>query len=349
MLNDKDIDITYQICDAGNGISDPKLVINGQAINPPTSRGFSVQNVDQNDKCKLYRSVHTLDPGNNVIIFKAYDKDKNIANVSEKLEVSANYITKNKSDNKLTSDSMSEEEIDDNYTNQVKPNLYFLSIALNDYEDNGLNLRYSIKDVNAVQSKFIDKSKNIFENIYSFNLEDKKVSKDSIEQTFDDISKKIKYNDTFVLYIAGHGITKDGKYQFLPYEKDKRISIDELKQNLSKIYTNKSLVLLDTCQSGAAIENIDDEATKNRLAYDSSKVNYIVASSLNQVALEGYNDHGVFTYSVLDAFDNNPKLKVLGLANHVSELVPKITKEKFQYEQIPQSKLNKNFILKNIE
>ena len=46
---------------------------------------------------------------------------------------------------------------------------------------------------------------------------------------------------------------------------------------------------------------------------------------------------------------NNPKLKVLGLANHVSELVPKITKEKFQYEQIPQSKLNKNFILKNIE
>ena len=78
-------------------------------------------------------------------------------------------------------------------------------------------------------------------------------------------------------------------------------------------------------------------------------LNYIVASSLNQVALEGYNDHGVFTYSVLDAFDNNPKLKVLGLANHVSELVPRITKEKFQYEQIPQSKLNKNFILKNIE
>lgn len=338
MINDKDIDLTYQVCDAGNGIADPKLIINGQAINPPISRGFSIEKIEQNDKCNIYRSVHTLDRGNNEITFKAYDKDKNISNVSEKFNITANYTTQNKS----FPNSKIDEETDD----KNKSNLYFLSIAVTDYEDNGLDLKYSVKDVNAVKEKFITKSKKTFENIYSFNLDDKNVSKDSIEKIFDEISKKIKYNDTFVLYIAGHGITKDGKYQFLPYSLNEKISIDDLKQNLSKIYTNKSLVLLDTCQSGAAIENIDDEATKNRLAYDSSKVNYIVASSSNQVALEGYNDHGVFTYSVLEAFDNNEKLKVWGLANDVSQMVPKITKEKYKYEQTPQTKLNRNFILK---
>lgn len=338
MINDKDIDLTYQVCDAGNGIADPKLIINGQAINPPTSRGFNIEKIEQNDKCNIYRSVHTLDRGNNEITFKAYDKDKNISNNSEKLNVTANYTTQNKS---LTNVKLEEEIV-----GKDKSNLYFLSIAVSDYEDNGLDLKYSVKDVNAVKEKFITKSKKTFENIYSFNLDDKNVSKDSIEKTFDEISKKIKYNDTFVLYIAGHGMTRDGKYQFLPYSLNEKISIDDLKHNLSKIYTNKSLVLLDTCQSGAAIENIDNEATKNRLAYDSSKVNYIVASSSNQVALEGYNDHGVFTYSVLEAFDNNEKLKVWELANDVSQIVPKITKEKYKYEQIPQTKLNRNFILK---
>ena len=68
--------------------------------------------------------------------------------------------------------------------------------------------------------------------------------------------------------------------------------------------------------------------------------------SSEQVALEGYNNHGVFTYSVLDAFDKNDKLKVKDLSDYVTQVVPKITQEKFHYSQTPQIKLNKNFILR---
>ena len=103
--------------------------------------------------------------------------------------------------------------------------------------------------------------------------------------------------------------------------------------------------MLDTCKSGAAIDNIYDEATKNRLAHDSAKVNYIVASSANQVALEGYKGHGVFTYSVIDAFKHNSQLSVFQLADIVIKTVPKISKEKFHFKQIPQVQLNKNFSL----
>lgn len=348
MLNTKDIELTYQVCDAGNGIADVKLIINGQAINPPQSRGFSIeQKENQNDKCKIYKSVHTLYPGKSTIEFKAYDKDMNIANVSDKVEVTADYKIIEKSKN-MSIDDIKKLEIENKNVVLEKSNLYFLSLAVGDYEDKNYNLKYTVNDVESVKEKFVKNSKDTFENIFTYKLQDNKVTKDNIDKIFDEISQKLKINDTFVLYIAGHGTIQDGKYQFIPYKIDEKISIDNIKQNLAKIanYTNKSLVMLDTCYSGAVIENINDNATTNRLSHDNNSINYIVASSSNQVALEGYNNHGVFTYSVLDAFDKNQTLKVNVLSDHVTELVPKITQEKFHFEQRPQVKLNQNFILR---
>lgn len=350
MLSNKDIELTYQICDAGNGIADPKLVINGQAINPPTSRGFTIEKIEsKNEKCKVYKSIHTLYPGKSTIELKAYDKDKNIANSSEKIEINAEYKIIEKSNISYGKNT----NVDDSVENAIvldKANLYLLSLAVSDYKDDSYDLRYPVKDVSAIKNQFLTKSKKTFENVHTYELNDNKVNKENIDKIFDGIAKKMKMNDTFVLYLAGHGTTVDGKYQFIPYEITNKISIDNLKENLSKIAanTNKSLVMLDTCYSGAIIDNINDVATKNRLAYDST-INYIVASSSDQVALEGYKDHGIFTYSVLDAFEKNDKLKVWGLADHVSEVVPNITQEKFHFSQIPQAKLNQNFILSGDE
>ncbi|WP_151899661.1 tetratricopeptide repeat protein [Sulfurimonas hydrogeniphila] len=272
MLNDKDVELTYQICDAGNGIADPKLLINGQAINPPSSRGFSIKKIKlKNKSCKIYRSVLTLDPGTNTISFKAYDKDKNIANSSKILKIVANYII----NNQIKTYSSQNVKTD---ASEQKGELYFLTIAISNYEKSEYDLKYSVKDAEAIQESYLAKNKNSFNHIHKYNLYDSNVSKEALTNTFDEISKKIKYGDTFLLYIAGHGTYKDGKYQLIPYKISSKISIDFLKNNFSKIYTNKYLVMLDTCKSGAAIDSIYDEATKNRLAHDSAKINYIVSS-----------------------------------------------------------------------
>jgi len=70
----------------------------------------------------------------------------------------------------------------------------------------------------------------------------------------------------------------------------------------------------------------------------------IVASSKDQVALEGYEGHGVFTYTLLQgmsgaAKDREGKVTVNGLATYVEETLPKITYKKWGYEQIPQKSL----------
>ena len=333
LIDKNKLDLMYQICDAGSGVSNETLLINGVSVNLQNTRGFSVEEDKSNEEqCSVYKNNITLQPGNNTITIKAFDKDKTISNTSEKIEVQANYVE------------------------DKKPNLYFLSIAVSDYKNENLILKYPVKDAQAVKKIINKKSKILFEKINIYELLDEDVTEQNIAIKFDEISKKIKINDVFVLYIAGHGVTRDGLYYFLPYDIDdtlsntiesKAVSLNTIKYNLSKVITNKSLILLDTCQSGAIFDNIvDDKSTITRLSNDDNR-NYIVASSKNQVALEGYKNHGIFTYIALEAFDyayfgKQKELTVTNLAGYIETEVPKITKEIFHFEQIPQKHLSGN-------
>ena len=71
----------------------------------------------------------------------------------------------------------------------------------------------------------------------------------------------------------------------------------------------------------------------------------IVASSKDQVALEGYENHGVFTYVLLEgmagAADESKRgyVSVKGLSTYIENEVPDVTYRKWGYEQVPQSRL----------
>ncbi len=72
--------------------------------------------------------------------------------------------------------------------------------------------------------------------------------------------------------------------------------------------------------------------------------NYIAASSDDQVALEGYEGHGVFTYTIVDALEGkgfkNGKLTVVDLAKYVEDVLPEISYKKWGYMQVPQKSLS---------
>ena len=70
-----------------------------------------------------------------------------------------------------------------------------------------------------------------------------------------------------------------------------------------------------------------------------------MASADDQVALEGYENHGVFTYIVLqglagDADANNDSyITVKELSLFIENTVPDVTYNRWGYEQVPQSHL----------
>lgn len=334
----KNLELTYQICDNGSGVTNTSILVNNVQKNIANTRGFSIEKVEPFNKCTVYKNIISLQSGKNTIAIKSFDNSKTISTITKAIEITGKFDPPKKS------------------------NLHFLSIAVANYRDESLRLKYSVSDVNAIKDKIKLHSRRLFENIYTYDLHESEVTLNKLDAVFNKIAKKTSIDDVFILYIAGHGVTsiKDGLYYFLPYDIintssngliNSAISVNNIKHQLGKINANKSLILLDTCESGGAIETLasrglEQRTALERLSYATGR-NYIVASSKNQAALEGYQNHGVFTYSVLQAFDNayfgnDTTLTVTSLASFIEKTVPQITKEKFHYEQFPQKYLNGN-------
>jgi uncharacterized caspase-like protein len=73
----------------------------------------------------------------------------------------------------------------------------------------------------------------------------------------------------------------------------------------------------------------------------------IGASAGDQQAMEGYEGHGVFTYTLLEALrgladksgNNDGQLTVNELAEYIGDRVPKITQERWGKQQFPMQSL----------
>ena len=205
-------------------------------------------------------------------------------------------------------------------------------------------------------------SKPLFENIYTYKLLDQDVTKEKILKTFETIGSKTTREDVFMLYLAGHGITdsKTGAYFYLPVDfryknetsvREKGLSQNDFKLALSKIQAMKTLTILDTCNSGSFAEalasrGVLQKTAINKLTRATGRAT-IVASSKDQVALEGYKGHGVFTYTLMEAlngqgYGQDNKITIKELATYIEEILPDRTYEKWGYEQIPQSNITGN-------
>jgi hypothetical protein len=94
------------------------------------------------------------------------------------------------------------------------------------------------------------------------------------------------------------------------------------------------------CTATALVRGDDGaiETAVNHLRHATGQ-NLIAAS--RQAAYEGYKGHGVLTYALLealhktDAGGTDDTVRILGLANHVSGRVPRITQELFKEQQLP--------------
>lgn len=324
--------IEYKVCDMGSGSTDPVLLINGITISPKYTRGFSiVEKKIPQDSCQYFKNTITLKKGKNKITVQASDASNTISSKS-------NIVT-----------------IENNIDTKTESNLHFISFAVQNYQSDALDLKYTINDAKALQEKFFTKGEKLFKHIYTHELHDANATLTELDNLFTKLSQTINVEDTIVLFISGHGTMskKDGLYYFYPYDikdlssdglSNQAISVETLKYQLSKISAKNSLILIDTCDSGGAIKNLNEKIIGDRLSKDNNR-NFIVASSKSQYALEGYKNHGVFSYAVLGAFENayfgkQTILTTTSLAGYVESEVPRISREHFGYEQTPQKFLS---------
>ena len=325
-------DMTFDISvrNTGGGIGAVNLLLNGKAIR--LSDGIA----SADGETISFRHTVTLQNGSNTLEAFAL----NGAGLVESVRSSAQVVWRGATE---------------------KPDLYVLTAAVNRYRDKSLWLNYAVPDAQSVAAGFQKQKSGLYRNVYVSQLNDGEVTKEKLAAEFSRLSEHIRADDVFVFFVSGHGTTyDDGDYYYLPSDfrytsKDSiptgGISKNDLLANLSKIKAGKTLVMLDTCNSGAFLSDSNKRGLSEKTAIDrltrATGHATLAASSDTQSAMEGYNGHGVFTYVFLEGIagaadsDGDGYVTLNELSAFVEREVPERSYEKWGYEQVPQKDLRR--------
>ena len=325
-------DITFDISvrNTGGGIGAVNLLLNGKSIR--LSDGVTAAD----GETISFRHTVTLQNGSNTLEAFAL----NGAGLVESVRSSAQVVWRGATE---------------------KPDLYVLTAAVNRYRDKSLWLNYAVPDAQSVAAGFQKQKSGLYRNVHVSQLNDSEVTKEKLAAEFSRLSQHIRADDVFVFFVSGHGTTyDDGDYYYLPSDfrytsKDSipngGISKNDLLANLSKIKAGKTLVMLDTCNSGAFLSDSNKRGLSEKTAIDrltrATGHATLAASSDTQSAMEGYNGHGVFTYVFLEGIagaadsDGDGYVTLNELSTFVEREVPERSYEKWGYEQVPQKDLRR--------
>ncbi len=238
----------------------------------------------------------------------------------------------------------------------------FIGIGIDQFADNKYNLQYSAKDIRDLANKLKEKYKDniIIDTLFNENVTVNKVKalKQKLQQTTE--------NDKVIVAYSGHGmLSKEYDYYLSTYSvnfdkpEQNGLPYDELESLLDSIPARKKLMLIDACHSGEVDKDdlIRLNASSDSLIKGLKPVAYkkeghlglknsfelmqslfvnvgkstgatiISAAAGTQFALER-NDlkNGVFTYSILEAMNKYPTLKISELKKIVGERVEQLTK-----------------------
>jgi WD40 repeat protein len=338
-LDQREITLEAELTDLGGGVGNVLLQINGITIGKQGGDGRGIALTSAQRKNVLsWKARVSLQPGENVISLTAYNK----ANTVESTPANLSLFVK---------DAISE-----------PPSLHLLAIGINKYRDRDLWLKYAVPDAQAFVTLLKGSTGTLFKEVKISTLLDEQGTTSGIDEAFKEISSQVKSNDVFVLYLAGHGLTYDGRFHFIPQEfvyqneesvPKKAVTQDRIQQWLAAIPALKSMILIDTCNSGSYAEALSrgmaEKTAIDKLTRATGRAT-IVASSKTQVALEGYEGHGVFTYVLLEGLkgtaiktgNKDGLITVNDLAQYIGDEVPRITLKQFGYEQFPMQHLHGN-------
>jgi WD40 repeat protein len=201
---------------------------------------------------------------NNVPLFGAYGKavTGSSAIMTENIEVTAG-------ENKIEVSCMNEKGAESyralcyaNYDEPARGDLYFLAFGISNFKNPAFDLKYADKDAKDLASAF-GGMKGYYANVYARTYLNNDVTTESIKAAKAFLANATP-DDTFVLFIAGHGIhdvDKEATYYYITYDSavealpDTAANFESIENILQGIGPRKKLFLMDTCESGEAGES----------------------------------------------------------------------------------------------
>lgn len=225
----------------------------------------------------------------------------------------------------------------------TNPNIFIVSIGVSAYKGDKLKLRYASKDavdfaavLKVCAQKLLNTDQKEHVSSYVFHTEPGSShwpSKFAIQKTMDSLARVVKADDIVVIFFGGHGVLVNGEKKNLylltaeassfdlgGVEKEVAISTLELNQWMRNIKANKQLLILDACNSGQMVQNMQELMASRDVPADQQRAlddlkektgTYILsASASGQSAYEtSLFDHGLLTQSLLSSIKLGNGLK----------------------------------------
>ena len=325
---DDEIEITADVRDEGGGIGRIEWRVNGLTVEVQTRAAEALAEEAET----LANARVALEPGRNVIEIVAYNAAGLLASAPQSLTVEW-----------------------DGVASGVPPALHVLAVGVNDYADGRLKLNYAADDATAFADAMRVAGKGLFSAVTVETLLDGDVTEAKLDAAFARMGGRVKSQDVFLFFLAGHGKTVEGKYYFIPqdfrFEGDDPIRVrgigqDRWQEWAARVKARKSVMIYDTCESGSltGARSVDaamaQSAAVQRLTRAMGRT-ILSASTDDAPALEGYRGHGVMTYALLEALgagdaNGNATIEVTELAAFIDGRVPELSAEAFGMRQVPQ-------------
>jgi WD40 repeat protein len=331
-IDKSDAAITLKITDAGGGIGDIRLYLNGSAVMLDSTRGVKVVASNQNEIQKTYKLK--LSSGLNSIRAIAFNADNTMQSSDAVYEITASFKSIG------------------------KPSLYALVIGINEYKNPKLQLNYAVADATLFANTLKKGALALFDKVEVKTLSSKE------ETSRENILKELKAmqslnpDDLFVLYVASHGTVDDGEYFLITSNvgstRTEKLKTDAIGQTVFKelvgnIPATKKLIIIDTCNAGALGEAIQvamltrgmSEDTAMKILSRAVGSTILSAATSMQEALEGYQGHGLFTYVLTEGLKgkadkgNTGYVRTTELADYVDNEVPTLAEKIFKKAQYP--------------
>jgi WD40 repeat protein len=331
-IDKSDASITLKITDAGGGIGDIRLYLNGSAVMLDSTRGVKVVASNSSEISKTYQLK--LSSGLNSIRAIAFNADNTMQSTDALYEITASFKSIG------------------------KPSLYALVIGINEYKNPKLQLNYAVADATLFANTLKKGASALFDKVEVKTLSSKE------ETTRENILKELKAmqslnpDDLFVLYVASHGTVDDGEYFLITSNvgstRTEKLKTDAIGQSVFKelvgnIPATKKLIIIDTCNAGALGEAIQvamltrgmSEDTAMKILSRAVGSTILSAATSMQEALEGYQGHGLFTYVLTEGLKgkadkgNTGYVRTTELADYVDNEVPSLAEKIFKKAQYP--------------
>jgi WD40 repeat protein len=227
---------------------------------------------------------------------------------------------------------------------QEEPHLYILAVGTDQYEDPRVNLKYAVKDARDIAEKMRAQAATLYapRNIHYELLTDREATKANITKKIDALAATVKPQDSFILFVAGHGVLLQNQYYMLTHDFNGQvsdagmISSNEIVEVSKKIKSLSQLFIFDTCHAGG-VDMIVSGLCDARMSVLAKKMGLHIYASAGdkQSAMDGYKGNGLFTYTLLDGLNNNRqadknkdgRVTVVGLGEYSKKETTKISTE----------------------